>query len=40
MKKGNITLAIEEAIKLWIEFQHKKRSEAGKKAWEKRKGKK
>lgn len=39
MKKGNITLAIEEAIRDWIEKQRKKRSEAAKKAWEKRKEK-
>ena len=37
MKKGNLTLAIEEAIKMWIEVQRKKRSEAAKKAWKKRK---
>jgi len=40
MKKGNLTLAIEEAIKMWIDFQQKKRSEAAKKAWETRKKKK
>jgi len=39
MKKGNITQAIEEAIKMWIDFQRTKRSEAAKKAWIKRKGK-
>jgi len=27
MKKGNISKAVEEAIKLWIELQHKKRKE-------------
>ena len=37
MKKGNLTLAIEEAIKMWIESEQKKRSNAAKKAWEKRK---
>ena len=26
MKKGNLTLAIEEAIKSWIELQRKKRN--------------
>lgn len=36
MKKGNITQAIEEAIKMWIDFQRTKRSEAAKKAWKKR----
>jgi len=33
MKKGNITLAIEEAIKLWIESRRKKRGGVAKKAW-------
>lgn len=37
MKKGNLTLAIEEAIKLWIDSEKKKRSEAARKAWETRK---
>lgn len=37
MKKGNITIAIEEAINMWIEDQQQKRSNAAKKAWEKRK---
>lgn len=37
MKKGNLTIAIEEAIKSWIETQRRKRSEAAKKAWRKRK---
>ena len=37
MKKGNISLAVEEAINLWIENRTKKRSEAYKKAWVKRK---
>jgi len=36
MKKGNITLAIEEAVTDWVQKQRKKRSEASKKAWEKR----
>ena len=39
MKKGNISKAVEEAIKLWIEHQRKKRSEAAKKAWETRRRK-
>lgn len=39
MKKGNISIAIEEAIKMWIQSRSKKRSEASKKAWEKRKEK-
>jgi hypothetical protein len=37
MKRGNISLAIEDAIKLWIKTNKEKRSEASKKAWEKRK---
>ena len=39
MKKGNISIAIEEAIGIWIESQQKKRSDAAKKAWKKRKQK-
>jgi len=39
MKKGNITLAIEEAIQLWIDSEKEKRSEVAKKAWQTRKGK-
>ena len=37
MKKGNITLAIEEAVSAWIDAQQQKISNAAKKAWEKRK---
>ena len=37
MKKGNITLATEEAIRAWIAEQRKKRSETAKKAWTTRK---
>ena len=37
MKKGNISIAVEEAIKAWVESRSKKRSDAAKKAWEKRK---
>jgi len=37
MKKGNITVAIEEAINMWIEAQQEKRSKAAKKAWKTRK---
>lgn len=37
MKKGNITIAIEEAINMWIEDQQRKRSAAAKKAWKTRK---
>lgn len=37
MKKGNISIAVEEAIKMWIEGQRAKRTNAAKKAWEKRK---
>jgi hypothetical protein len=39
MKKGNITIAIEEAISMWIETQKTKRSIAAKKAWKTRKNK-
>jgi len=39
MRKGNITLAIEEAIRMWINKNQKKRSEAAKKAWETRRKK-
>jgi len=39
MKKGNITIAIEEAVNIWIENQQQKRSNAAKKAWETRKDK-
>ena len=37
MKKGNMSIAVEEAIKMWIESRSKKRSEAAKKAWNTRK---
>ena len=37
MKKGNITIAIEEAINIWINDQQQKRSDAAKKAWKTRK---
>jgi Arc/MetJ-type ribon-helix-helix transcriptional regulator len=37
MKKGNMSLAIEEAIRMWIGTQRTKRSEAAKKAWKTRK---
>ncbi|MGI0058477.1 MAG: ribbon-helix-helix domain-containing protein [Nitrosotalea sp.] len=37
MKKGNISIAIEEAIKLWIASKREKRSKTAKKAWETRK---
>lgn len=40
MKKGNISIAIEEAVGMWIDAQQKKRSEAAKKAWRTRKNKK
>ena len=39
MKKGNLTLSIEEAIRSWIKLQRKKRSEVAKKAWETRRKK-
>lgn len=37
MKKGNISIAIEEAIKLWMHTRQDKRSNAAKKAWDTRK---
>lgn len=37
MKKGNITIAIEEAINMWIDTQQDRRSDAAKKAWKTRK---
>jgi len=40
MKKGNITAAIIDAIKIWIKQEQDKRSNAAKKAWETRKNKK
>jgi len=37
MKRGNLTLAVQEAIKSWIETRRQRRSDASKKAWKKRK---
>jgi metal-responsive CopG/Arc/MetJ family transcriptional regulator len=37
MRRGNLTLAIQEAIRLWIDTRRKIRSEMAKKAWETRK---
>jgi hypothetical protein len=37
MKRGNITLAIIDAIQRWMKEQQKKRSNAAKKAWDTRK---
>ena len=37
MKRGNITAAIVDAINMWIQEERNKRSNAAKKAWEKRK---
>jgi len=36
-KKGNMSLAVEKAIKIWMDLGRKKRSEVAKKAWVKRK---
>ena len=36
MRRGNLTLAIQEAIELWIETRHQGRSERAKKAWGKK----
>lgn len=38
MRRGNLTLAVQEAIKSWIDVQRQRKSEASKKAWEKRRG--
>jgi len=37
MKKGNLTIAIKEAIGEWIESRCKRRSKIAEKAWETRK---
>lgn len=37
MKKGNITEAIQEAIRMWIEAERERRTEIAKKAWDTRK---
>ena len=37
MKKGNMSIAIEEAIRMWITAKRAKRSNAAKKAWDTRK---
>ncbi len=37
MKKGNVSLAVEDAVKQWIVANKEKRSAAAKNAWEKRK---
>ena len=39
MRRGNLTLAVQEAIRLWIESQQEERSTKAKKAWETRKAK-
>jgi len=39
MKKGNLSKSVEEAIRIWIETNQKKRSDAAKKAWETRRKK-
>ena len=39
MKKGNLTLAIEEAVSAWIDVQQQKRSNAATKAWKTRRNK-
>lgn len=39
MKKGNLSKAIEEAIILWMDAEQIKRSNAAKKAWDKRRNK-
>ena len=37
LKKGNMSIAIEEAIKIWMESKRTKRTAAAKKAWATRK---
>jgi len=39
MRRGNLTLAIQEAIRLWIDTRRQTRREMAKKAWETRKTK-
>jgi len=39
MRRGNLTLALQEAVRLWIEARRKARSEIAKKAWKTRKAK-
>ena len=38
MRRGNLTLAVQDAIRSWVDTQRQRKSEASKKAWEKRKG--
>ena len=38
MKKGNLTIALEEAIDQWIEGRQSKRKLAAKRAWRTRRG--
>jgi hypothetical protein len=37
MRRGNLTIALQEGIKLWIETHRQRRSEIAKKAWVTRK---
>lgn len=37
MRRGNLTLALQEAVRLWIETRRQTRSGMAKKAWETRK---
>ena len=39
MRRGNLTLAIQHAIELWIETRRQGRSGTAKKAWKSRKAK-
>jgi len=39
MRRGNLKIAIQEAIRLWIDARRRARSERAKRAWEKRKAK-
>jgi len=40
MRRGNLTIALQEGIKLWIETHRNKRSEVARKAWVTRKERK
>jgi hypothetical protein len=39
MRRGNLTLALQEAVRLWIDTRRQGRSEMAKKAWDIRKTK-
>jgi hypothetical protein len=37
MRRGNLTLALQEAVRLWIDARRQARSEVAKRAWKRRK---